>query len=482
MRLLLLCASSVASLVERESLVERALTEWVSVGSACEVLTVGGLRGLYAREAIPAGSELLLVDEKFMITSERVAGHPHVIAAIEALDGAEINYPKSSLFTIFLLAERAAGDASAFAPYIASLPMSLAGSPYFWDDGSEEMRLLVGTSLPSKIAEARVDTRFDYALIVEKYPIFGELHSLADWEWAYACVSSRVFNVEIDGANTRALVPVADLFNHGRESTVTWFFDSTRRTFTIPSTRNIQKGSEIILSYGQKSNSDLLLHYGFTVDDNSDGQSLQVYNTLRLSLGDVRDMIPKTIWTRIKQQRLRLKGSTVLETTTWYSAEQTREVFSYLRFIHAEGVELDVVPEEIYRTTLADTPVSPLSIRNELSVLATLAVIAHNALELLSNSQTELETSKPNFNVANARLVVAGEIDVARYYLRLERDVSSIANAVEARELIDRFNGLNQTHEDAAVAHYLSAVVLELGDFTRVKETPRRGHFRAYEL
>lgn len=484
MRSLVLFATSLlTSLVAAAgSSAEQTLTNWVSAGTSFDVLTVGGLRGVYAREAISSESELMSVAEEFMITSLVVSRSPDVIAVIEDLDGAHINSPVFSAFSIFLLAERAAGAASAFAPYIASLPTSFAGSPYFWQDGSLEMSLLKGTSLPHKIAESRAEVRSDYALIAAKSQAFGVRHSLDSYEWAYACVSSRVFNVEIDGEYTRALVPVADLLNHGRASAVGyWIFDSSRRVFVIPITRDIPAGAECVWSYGDKSNAHLLLHYGFAVPKNADDESLEV---LSLPFVNVRSLLPKNLWTRSKLQRLPAEGPSVLETTTWYSAVQTRTVFSYLRFVHAESVELDDCPESIDQTTLADSPIPFLSMRNEARVLATLALLARDALELLdAPAPATLEkAAAESFNVANARLIAAGEADIARFFVRLDRDVASIANAAEARQFLLRLRGRNQTHEDAAIAQYVSAVILSLGDFSRDKKGAPRADFRAYEL
>lgn len=62
------------------------------------------------------------------------------------------------------------------------------------------------------------------------------------------------------------LFPVADIPNHGYDVKVEWAFDSGR--FSIDVKDGMATGSEVFNNYGPKSNDELLLGYGFCIQEN----------------------------------------------------------------------------------------------------------------------------------------------------------------------------------------------------------------------
>lgn len=81
-------------------------------------------------------------------------------------------------------------------------------------------------------------------------------------------VSSRVFGIVVDKLKTDALVPYADMLNHKLPKQTCWYFCDRDQGFVIKSLRDIEGGTEIYDSYGQKCNSRFLLNYGFTLPQN----------------------------------------------------------------------------------------------------------------------------------------------------------------------------------------------------------------------
>lgn len=55
-------------------------------------------------------------------------------------------------------------------------------------------------------------------------------------------VKSRVFGVTIDGKETRALVPVADMLNHDDKCQIKWDYDSKQKGFVMKSEEDIMRG------------------------------------------------------------------------------------------------------------------------------------------------------------------------------------------------------------------------------------------------
>merc|ERR1712194_334709 len=79
---------------------------------------------------------------------------------------------------------------------------------------------------------------------------------------------ARVFGWDLPGLDpedTEFMVPLGDMFNHGSPKQVEWSFNSTGKTLDYAALEDVPAGSEILISYGGKCNSQYLMHYGFTV-------------------------------------------------------------------------------------------------------------------------------------------------------------------------------------------------------------------------
>lgn len=76
--------------------------------------------------------------------------------------------------------------------------------------------------------------------------------------------------------NEASFVPFADMLNHEKPEKVNvhWKWDSAEQAFTIIATKNIARGEEVYDTYGSKSNSLMLLNYGFTQEDNAENTHL----------------------------------------------------------------------------------------------------------------------------------------------------------------------------------------------------------------
>jgi histone-lysine N-methyltransferase SETD3 len=84
---------------------------------------------------------------------------------------------------------------------------------------------------------------------------------------------SRVFGFTLHGAETTALVPMADMFNHGHPVETSWAFDDDADAFTMTALRDFAPGDEVHDSYGRKCNGRFFLNYSFTLEDNQDDEA-----------------------------------------------------------------------------------------------------------------------------------------------------------------------------------------------------------------
>lgn len=107
------------------------------------------------------------------------------------------------------------------------------------------------------------------------------LISLAEYQWAYSTVSTRSCYWPTDGSS--CLIPFLDMLNHSADVVCSCYYDSTTRLYSLYTQHkstaaadsaapllHIRSGSEVYISYGTLSNWQLLVRYGFVLDDNVD--------------------------------------------------------------------------------------------------------------------------------------------------------------------------------------------------------------------
>jgi hypothetical protein len=208
------------------------------------------------------------------ITAQTVAADPDVGELYSKwLDLGILN--ERQVVVMFLLTERAKGSSSSWAPYIQSLPSSHDIPLFLSDRAASELK---GTSLEHAAATQRQEVDDEWRVMA---PLAadalnqggaGALRlSQQDFQWARATYWSRALALGQGENGPEGLVPGLDFANHaplGR-SKARWQVDeqaNSVKLLGVPSKRN----SEITISYGDKSNEELMFMYGFAIRDNPD--------------------------------------------------------------------------------------------------------------------------------------------------------------------------------------------------------------------
>lgn len=155
---------------------------------------------------------------------------------------------------------------SFFKPYYEILPKTLSNMPVFWQP--HEIQYLQGSYLIEQIEERNTAIEADYEAICSLVPEFRSISTLHEFKWARMCVCSRNFGLVINGIQTAALVPYADMLNHYRPRETKWQFDDSLQSFTVVALQQIHMGAQVYDSYGRKCNHRFLLNYGFSVENN----------------------------------------------------------------------------------------------------------------------------------------------------------------------------------------------------------------------
>ena len=219
------------------------------------------------------------------------AGHPPETWEVMS------NAPWGVRLACRLLQERTKGDDSTFAPYVALLPDSVPGSPLMYTDDE-----VTSLQYPPAVAEARemrdaVQTWF--RKLESEAPASLAGADLEAFKRAVSVVHSRTYGIasaaEGNEGYFRALLPLADLLNHGGDEypetalspagtkggraneapaaakwpashcsdNIAWSELSDEGVIEFAATRPIASHEEASMSYGERGNDHFLMYYGF---------------------------------------------------------------------------------------------------------------------------------------------------------------------------------------------------------------------------
>ncbi|KAL1560945.1 [histone H3]-lysine(4) N-trimethyltransferase [Salvia divinorum] len=220
-----------------------------------------GERGLVALKNVRKGEKLLFVPPSLFITADsnwscREAG--------EVLK--QYNVPDWPLLATYLISEAGLMNSSRWSNYIAALPRQ----PYsllYWTR-PELDRYLEASQIRQRAIERINDVTGTYIdlrdRIFSKHPdLFpAEVFNMESYRWSFGILFSRLVRLpSMDGRV--ALVPWADMLNHSCEVDSFLDYDRSSQGVVFTTDRAYQPGEQVFISYGKKSNGELLLSYGF---------------------------------------------------------------------------------------------------------------------------------------------------------------------------------------------------------------------------
>lgn len=215
----------------------------------------------------------------------------------------------SSLLKVYLCYLQTQG--SFYKPYLDLLPsLQAIDSPYTWS--AQDKAYLKGTNLGNSLREniaSLVEEWWSAVNIIPKevpkpglhfinlkfyyenkfytdddyYNYFNEVDinnwtSFPNYLWASLILKSRAFPAYIIDPslpkNEPMLLPVVDLLNHNPKAKAEWCCVDGEFLFQSD---GVSKGEEIFNNYGQKGNEELLLAYGFAIENNTaDSAALKI--------------------------------------------------------------------------------------------------------------------------------------------------------------------------------------------------------------
>lgn len=409
---------------------------------------------------VEAGEEILAVDRRCLITVEHGKATPVGQRMLMASPPLRLSAAKHCYTVVFILLDQERGG-SFFQPYYDALPKSFPSMPLFWP--REQLQWLKGSYILTQVADRRRNLEKDYHEICRVSPDFARF-SLHRFTVMRMVVASRNFGIVVDGRKTDAMVPYGDMLNHLRPRETRWTFNRHRQCFTIHATTGLRAGDQVYDSYGRKCNSRFLLNYGFTAEDNRDGETSRSLDELWVRLA----MPPPQQDAWWNRKRVLLDGGVCtrgIRLAACNSHIGTREAFSFLRFAMAEGRDVSRLPYIGRDILLGSKPIAPLSAENEAMVLRALAAACQEQLDGYERS-VELDlaelasgTCLRGCNRRNALILLRGEKLTARHFIRLAEVAVPLLSASpeEIAEVVRR-----PVTEDSEINSYVRAVVRPL--------------------
>jgi len=236
-------------------------------------------RGLLARRNINEGDELITIPMSLCLTVDK---------ARDAL-GSDVIPPGMNEYlaiaTHLIYERNVVGEKSFWKPYLDVLPPVEEVNPTFtWSD--EDLAFLDGSPViaATRSLQAKLKREYDALIggdrgLIARFPskFPAEAFTYENWVWAFTMLFSRAIRLRnLKEGEGLALVPYADFINHSpfsgayvdaRESG-SWLFKEGEEEVILYADRGYRKMEQVYISYGPKSNAELLLLYGFALERN----------------------------------------------------------------------------------------------------------------------------------------------------------------------------------------------------------------------
>jgi hypothetical protein len=227
--------------------------------------------------------------------------------------------PPHVIGRFFLIKQYLLGSRSFWHPYIRTLPQpgrpASWALPAFWPE--EDVEFLEGTNAEVAVREVQANVKSEFklarkALKEAGWPGWQDFSRLL-YNWAFCIFTSRSFRpttvlsqtlrtelreggILPDGCKDddfSLLMPVLDIGNHDLRARVEWDTEAELRKVRFVAKDRVEPGGQVCNNYGGKTNSELLLGYGFVVPETTELHNDYVHLRKRAGAEDAGEGQPK---------------------------------------------------------------------------------------------------------------------------------------------------------------------------------------------
>ncbi|KAI9700045.1 MAG: hypothetical protein M1836_002579 [Candelina mexicana] len=364
-------------------------------------------------------------------------------------------FPPRTITTFFLSQQFLLGEKSFWSAYIETLPQlgegDKLGTPLYFDD--EDRLWLKGTNMEKGYMERETEWKEHWAKGVSKLKEEAWETDQYTWPlalWAATILSSRSFISSLlvsalpaDAKETSmakensfpVLYPLADTVNHKPEAKISWHTGPTELGLVIED--SLAPGDILWNNYGQKSNEELLLGYGFCVPDNPCDQfalkirvpeesSIQT-DTSKPSPGPGKTLLNNTP-TELSDVNFYIRSSTHLSKGYDHPLPELRPFPPHLLDIMSALVANDLERESMHATLHFNKRDSGTYNRNCFAIIAQLLQILRRKRNEITKHNTLIPTHPLTKNQQNAKIYRDSQLSILTHALKpLE---ARLANAI----------------------------------------------------
>ena len=245
------------------------LRKWLNLTHDNLAILEKGSRGIVSKKSIKKGEIIMEIPEKYLIEYSRISKKFNI--------SEDSLHNKNSLMAAYLLLENINKN-NPWEIYFDTLPKNLDEYIYYFSPS--KLKLLKDSSIMCKethnfqtqMKNIKEDSKVIYHYLIKNNLLSTKKLKYVDFFKLFLrfrlYICSRIFGYLKNYNDELGLVPYADLLNHSTKPNTTWFFDDDKKAFIVSATKNIPKNCEIYDSYGDKSNVELMMYYGFTIKNN----------------------------------------------------------------------------------------------------------------------------------------------------------------------------------------------------------------------
>eukprot|EP00635_Sarcinochrysidales_sp_CCMP3193_P002732 CAMPEP_0118908752 /NCGR_PEP_ID=MMETSP1166-20130328/11617_1 /TAXON_ID=1104430 /ORGANISM="Chrysoreinhardia sp, Strain CCMP3193" /LENGTH=509 /DNA_ID=CAMNT_0006848151 /DNA_START=173 /DNA_END=1702 /DNA_ORIENTATION=+ len=355
-------------------------------------------RGLLARRPITQDQQLIRMPLRLCLTKAK---------AVDSGVANESDNEYVALAKLLIAEKKKKSTQSFWSSYLDVLPSVADIAPAFaWDD---DLRCLEGSPCLKATESMKKKLRDEYLAAFSDDDDDDEEISLSnssivsfgDWEWAFAILFSRAIRLSSGSQELLALVPYVDFINHSPfSSSYVGLEDAPPRMPWDPvledhvvlyADRSYKKFEQIFISYGPKSNSDLLLLYGFALERNP-------FNSVNVRF---RALPANDPLYDDKKRFVESFGSRIQSAFPLYADRFADEMLQYLRLLVLTENQL----RRAGASTLDDLDFSTIvSDDNEHDVLDAIKLACQDALTRYPSSSSTEQSLPAAFQTRNLRM------------------------------------------------------------------------------
>ncbi|KAJ2812436.1 hypothetical protein H4S07_001402 [Coemansia furcata] len=356
--------------------------------------------GVYALERIESEERYAFIPHELVITGKvchdtvRTNGQPQK-------EDEDDPKPCRLMLCVFLIHERfVAKEASFWKPYIDILPREFHTPLHFSD---EELKFLRGTPAEFAVEERREGYRLEHqkalALVPESV-IPRDVLTFENYLWAMTVLSSRSFSKDLMEsslcdltADSDVLMPLLDMTNHYPQTIVTWTICDDGIGFSNAGV--IEPGQHIVNDYGEKSNEELMLGYGFCVPQNP-------ISCFHIKLNYSQDPLVEA-----KERLLAAAGLEKPHDHYIRASGLPRDLMPVLRVMVMTVVDLFYIAQDVQ--DIDRDLLDNVGLRNELRARFLLMFLLEKKLSVLEDSAASLPTEA---TTSNAQMALAYRTEI----------------------------------------------------------------------